>query len=186
MVSPRENQFYIGGEWQEFAEIIHLPVVDPASEEIVGYIAAGDSHHVDQAVAAARKAFPAFSQSSVSERLALLGRVHSLLLERADSFAETLVNEMGAATTFARAPQVPFAAEHIRVQMEVLEKYRFLTVDEHPATAKEAIGVCALITPWNWPLYQTPPKSPPRSRQAALSFSSPVNFHLIAPCSLPN
>ncbi|MBY4611607.1 aldehyde dehydrogenase family protein [Rhizobium sp. 9T] len=161
MVSPREIQFYIGGEWQEFAETVHLPVVDPASEEIVGYIAAGDAHHVDQAVAAARKAFPAFSQSSVSERLALLSRMHSLLLERADSFAETLVNEMGAAISFARASQVPFAAEHIRVQMEVLEKYRFLTVDEHRATAKEAIGVCALITPWNWPLYQITAKVAP-------------------------
>ncbi|EJZ22644.1 aldehyde dehydrogenase family protein, partial [Rhizobium sp. Pop5] len=161
MVSLRENQFYIGGEWQEFADIIHLPVVDPASEEVVGHIAAGDAHHVDQAVAAAREAFPAFSQSSVSERLALLGRMHSLLLERSDLFADTLVKEMGAAITFARASQVPFAAEHIRVQMEVLEKYRFLTVDQHTATAKEAIGVCALITPWNWPLYQITAKVAP-------------------------
>ncbi|MBB3526943.1 aldehyde dehydrogenase (NAD+) [Rhizobium sp. BK456] len=160
-MSLRENQFYIGGEWQEFADIIHLPVVDPASEEVVGHIAAGDAHHVDHAVAAARKAFPAFSQSSVSERLALLGRMHSLLLERSDSFADTLVKEMGAAITFARASQVPFAAEHIRVQMEVLEKYRFLTVDQHTATAKEAIGVCALITPWNWPLYQITAKVAP-------------------------
>jgi aldehyde dehydrogenase (NAD+) len=161
MVSLRENQFYIGGEWQEFADIIHLPVVDPASEGVVGHIAAGDAHHVDHAVAAAREAFPAFSQSSVSERLALLGRMHSLLLERSDSFADTLVKEMGAAITFARASQVPFAAEHIRVQMEVLEKYRFLTVDQHTATAKEAIGVCALITPWNWPLYQITAKVAP-------------------------
>ncbi|WP_105439345.1 aldehyde dehydrogenase family protein [Neorhizobium sp. T25_13] len=161
MVTERESQFFIGGEWQEFAGVARLPVVDPSSELVVGHIAAGSAHHVDLAVAAARKAFPGFSQSSVSERLGLLGRMHSLLKDRAEIFAEALVMEMGAAISFARASQVPFAAEHIRVQMEVLEKYRFVTIDGHTATAKEAIGVCALITPWNWPLYQITAKVAP-------------------------
>ncbi|WP_183919755.1 aldehyde dehydrogenase family protein [Rhizobium lentis] len=160
MVSE-ENQFFVGGKWQEFANIARLPVVDPASEQVVGQISAGDAHHVDLAVAAARRAFPAFSQSSVLERLALLGRMHSLLMERAETFAEALVMEMGAAISFARASQVPFAAEHIRVQMEILEEYRFVTVDGRTATAKEPIGVCALITPWNWPLYQITAKVAP-------------------------
>ncbi|CCF01026.1 aldehyde dehydrogenase (plasmid) [Sinorhizobium fredii HH103] len=161
MITERGTQFYIGGEWQEHADATSLPVVDPASERVIGHIAAGEANHADLAVAAARKAFPAFSQSSVPERLELLGRVHSLLKERAELFAEALVMEMGAAISFARASQVPFAAEHIRVQMEVLENYRFLTVDGRTATAKEAIGVCALITPWNWPLYQITAKLAP-------------------------
>ncbi|MBB2674295.1 UNVERIFIED_ORG: aldehyde dehydrogenase (NAD+) [Rhizobium esperanzae] len=160
-MTSEKNQFYIGGEWQEFANLARLPVVDPASEQVVGQIAAGDAHHVDLAVAAARRAFPAFSQSSVPERLALLGRMHSLLMERAKTFAEALVMEMGAAISFARASQVPFAAEHIRVQMEILDKYRFVMFDGRTATAKEAIGVCALITPWNWPLYQITAKVAP-------------------------
>ncbi|PDT39494.1 MULTISPECIES: aldehyde dehydrogenase family protein [Sinorhizobium] len=160
-ITERGTQFYIGGEWQEHADATSLPVVDPASERVVGHIAAGEANHVDLAVAAARKAFPAFSQSSVPERLELLGRVHSLLKERAELFAEALVMEMGAAISFARASQVPFAAEHIRVQMEVLENYRFVTVDGRTATAKEPIGVCALITPWNWPLYQITAKAAP-------------------------
>ncbi|AWM26489.1 aldehyde dehydrogenase [Sinorhizobium fredii USDA 205] len=161
MITERGTQFYIGGEWQEHADATSLPVVDPASERVIGHIAAGEANHADLAVAAARKAFPAFSQSSVPERLELLGRVHSLLKERAELFAEALVMEMGAAISFARASQVPFAAEHIRVQMEVLENYRFVTVDGRTATAKEAIGVCALITPWNWPLYQITAKLAP-------------------------
>ncbi|AJC83145.1 aldehyde dehydrogenase protein (plasmid) [Rhizobium etli bv. phaseoli str. IE4803] len=160
-MTSEKNQFYIGGEWQEFANIARLPVVDPASEQVAGQIAAGDAHHVDLAVAAARRAFSAFSQSSVPERLALLGRMHSLLMERAKTFAEALVMEMGAAISFARASQVPFAAEHIRVQMEILDKYRFVIFDGRTATAKEAIGVCALITPWNWPLYQITAKVAP-------------------------
>ncbi|WP_280949534.1 aldehyde dehydrogenase family protein [Sinorhizobium alkalisoli] len=135
MITERGNQFYIGGEWQEHTDATSLPVVDPASERVIGHIAAGEANHVDLAVAAARKAFPAFSQSSVPERLELLGRVYALLNERAELFAEALVMEMGAAISFARASQVPFAAEHIRVQMEVLENYRFVTVDGRTATA---------------------------------------------------
>ncbi|PDT54049.1 aldehyde dehydrogenase family protein [Sinorhizobium sp. NG07B] len=161
MITERGTQFYIGGEWQEYADATSLPVIDPASERVIGHIAAGDANHVDLAVAAARKAFPAFSQSPVSERLELLGRVHALLKERAELFAETLVMEMGAAISFARASQVFFAAEHVRVQMEVLEKYPFLTMNGRTATAKEPIGVCALITPWNWPLYQITAKLAP-------------------------
>ncbi|MQW88728.1 aldehyde dehydrogenase family protein [Sinorhizobium saheli] len=161
MITERGNQFYIGGEWQEQADAPSLPVVDPASERIIGRIAAGNARHVDLAVAAARKAFPAFSRTSVSERLELLGRVHALLKEKAELFAETLVMEMGAAISFARASQVSFAAEHVRVQMEVLQNYPFLTIDGRTATAKEPIGVCALITPWNWPLYQITAKLAP-------------------------
>ncbi len=157
----RESSFYIDGQWQEFRDVARLPVIDPTSEMVTGQIAAGGARHVDIAVAAARKAFPKFSQMPVPERSSLLGRMHSLLKERAEAFAQTLVTEMGAAISFARASQVPFAAEHIRVQMEVLEKYPFVTVDGTRATTREAIGVCALITPWNWPLYQITAKVAP-------------------------
>lgn len=157
----RESSFYIDGQWQEFRDVTRLPVINPTSEMVTGQVAAGSARHVDIAVAAARKAFPTFSQMPVPERISLLGRMHSLLKERAEAFAQTLVTEMGAAISFARASQVPFAAEHIRVQMEVLEKYPFVTVDGTRATTREAIGVCALITPWNWPLYQITAKVAP-------------------------
>ncbi|RWX20514.1 aldehyde dehydrogenase family protein [Rhizobium hidalgonense] len=161
MLTEREDQFYVGGKWRQPVDVTRLPVVNPASEEVVGHIAAGGAHEVNLAVAAARRAFSIFSQATVPDRLGLLRRMHSLLKERAETFAQALVMEMGAAVSFARASQVPFAAEHIRVQMEILEKYQFTTVDGCTATAKEAIGVCALITPWNWPLYQITAKVAP-------------------------
>ncbi|RUM23981.1 aldehyde dehydrogenase family protein [Rhizobium vallis] len=161
MLTEREHQFYIGGRWQDALDPTRSPVVNPASEQVIGHIAAGGAQDVDVAVAAARQAFLTFSQASVSDRIDLLRRMYSLLKERAETFAEALVMEMGAAISFARASQVPFAAEHIRVQMEMLEKYRFVTVEGRTATAKEAIGVCALITPWNWPLYQITAKVAP-------------------------
>ena len=152
---------YIDGRWQEVSGGQQLPVVDPASEAVVGHIAAAGQAEVDATVAAARRAFAAFSQTSVDDRLALLGRIHDLIVERAEAFADALVTEMGAAIGFARASQVPFAAEHVRVQMEVLRDFDFLKRNGTLATAKEPIGVCALITPWNWPLYQITAKVAP-------------------------
>lgn len=161
MISECAGQFYIDGAWHERPDTHCLPVVDPATEKVTGHIALGDAGDVDLAVEAARRAFPKFSQSPVSERLALLNRVYALLKQREQAFAEALVAEMGAALSFARASQVPFALEHIRIQIAVLEKYQFLTVDGSTAIAKEPIGVCALIAPWNWPLYQITAKLAP-------------------------
>jgi len=161
MSKPNDTRFYIDGQWQDRSGAARIAVVDPFSERIVGYVAAGSPADVDLAVAAARRAFDGFSRSSVEERLALLGRISTLLKERAELFAQALVTEMGAAIGFARASQVPFAVEHVRVQMEVLQRYGFLSRDGGMTTAKEPIGVCALITPWNWPLYQITAKVAP-------------------------
>ena len=161
MTVEHANQFYIDGRWRPCTTSASNSVVDPASEELVGEIAAGGPDDVDFAVAAARRAFCNFSRTSVEERVALLGRILELIQQRAELFVDALVTEMGAAIIFARASQVPFAAEHVRVSMDVLRRYRFLTVNGTTATAKEAIGVCALITPWNWPLYQITAKVGP-------------------------
>jgi len=161
MSAEHATQFYIGGAWRDGASPARTAVVDPASEAVIGHIAAGATEDVDLAVAAARQAFETFSRASVEERLALLGRILELIEQRAEQFAQAMVMEMGAAISFARASQVPFAAEHVRVQMEVLRSYPFLSLDGATATAKEPIGVCALITPWNWPLYQITAKVAP-------------------------
>jgi aldehyde dehydrogenase (NAD+) len=161
MTVEHADQFYIDGRWRACTTSASTPVMNPASEQLVGEIAAGSSDDVDLAVAAARRAFPAFSQTSVEERVALLGRILELIQQRAELLVDALVTEMGAAITFARASQVPFAAEHVRVSIDVLRRYRFLTLNGTTATAREAIGVCALITPWNWPLYQITAKVAP-------------------------
>ena len=161
MAADNETRLYIDGQWQDRSGATRIAVVDPFSERIVGHIAAGTPADVDLAVAAARRAFDGFSRSSAEERLTLLGRILALLEERAELFVQTLVTEMGAAIGFARASQVPFAIEHVRVQMEVLRRYAFLSRDGETATAREPIGVCALITPWNWPLYQITAKVAP-------------------------
>jgi len=156
-----DARFYIDGCWQDRTHAAGIAVVDPFTEEIIGHVAAGSSTDVDLAVAAARRAFEAFSQSSVEERLALLGRILALLEERAELFVQAIVAEMGAPIGFARTAHVPFGIAHVRAQMEVLQRYKFLSSDGSVAISKEPIGVCALITPWNWPLYQITAKVAP-------------------------
>ena len=161
MATTDDMRFYIDDRWQDRPDAARIAVVEPSTERVVGHIAAGTADDVDLAVAAARRAFESFSQSPVEARLALLDRIAALLDERAEAFAQALVTEMGTAIGFARASQVPFAIAHVRVQGEVLRDYAFLAEKEGTATAKEPIGVCALITPWNWPLYQITAKVAP-------------------------
>ena len=154
-------QFYVDGCWQSPESPLTAPVVDPATEQVVGRIALGGAGDVARAVAAARRAFPGFSQTPVAERAALLERILALLERRADAFVDAMVTEMGAAISFARASQLPFGTAHVRVAIEVLRRYRFLVTQGTTAIAREPIGVCGLITPWNWPLYQVTAKVAP-------------------------
>jgi len=155
------SRFYIDGRWVDPSSTDCIDVVNPATERMIGKIAAGRAIDVDHAVAAAYRAFPGFSQTSKEERIALLERILTLLQERAGEFAEALTSEMGVAIGFARSAQVPFATEHVRIAIEVLRSYEFMVVRGSTAIAREPIGVCGLITPWNWPLYQITAKVAP-------------------------
>ena len=157
---PIRNSAYIGGQWVP-VEGAMLPIVNPATEQAGGEIAAGSAADVDSAVAAARAAFPAFAALPASERAAYLERIRALVLERAEEFAQAISREMGAAIGYARNAQVPLAAEHLRVARDLLADYPFLEMHGTTAIAREPIGVCALITPWNWPLYQITAKVAP-------------------------
>ena len=161
-----DTRFYIDGAFVDRAAAPLLPVTNPATEEVFGQIAAGSATDVDLAVTAARRAFTSFSKSSVEERLALLDRIRALLEERSEAFAQAIVQEMGAPVSFARAGQVYFGVEHVRVAIEVLKTFQFEKLLEPnpgaPITIRrEPVGVVAAITPWNWPLYQITAKVAP-------------------------
>ena len=161
MPHAHAHEFYIDGAWRPPATAETLAVVDPASEEVFGTIAAGGEADVALAVAAARAAFPAFAATPPEQRAALLGRIADLVEARAQSFADAIVREMGAAASFAIGAHLPFGLAHLRITAEVLGRYGFLERRGTTAIAREPIGVCALITPWNWPLYQITAKVAP-------------------------
>lgn len=155
------QQLYIDGCWVSPTIAASLPVVNPASEAVVAQVASGSAEDVDRAVAAARAAFAGWSATPAASRALVLGKIHELILERKEQLAQALSLEMGAAIGFARAMQVPLAAEHVRVARDLLASYRFQTVEDGTAIQREPIGVCGLITPWNWPLYQITAKVAP-------------------------
>ncbi|KRP51623.1 aldehyde dehydrogenase family protein [Pseudomonas poae] len=155
------DKFYIDGRWVAPAVAASLAVINPATEEVAAQVARGSGEDVDRAVAAARAAFPGWSATAPAARAVVLGKIHELILERKEQLAQALSLEMGAAIGFARAMQVPLAAEHVRVARDLLASYRFHTLEGSTAIEREPIGVCALITPWNWPLYQITAKVAP-------------------------
>ena len=150
----RLDRMFIDGEWTLPDPLTRSGVVDPSTEESLAEIALGSTTDVDTAVAAARRAFAGWAATSPESRARLLDRVHALILERAELFAQAISLEMGAAIGYARGAQVPLAAEHIRVARDNLATYPFVTHRGTTAILREPIGVCGLITPWNWPLYQ--------------------------------
>src|SRR4051812_9057391 len=157
----RLDRMFVGGEWIAPEAPARGVVVDPSTEEPVAQIALGGARDVAVAVAAARRAFATWSTSSAESRALLLDRVHALVLERAELFAQAISLEMGAAIGFARRSHVPAAAEHLRVARDLARSYPFAGEREGFTILREPIGVCGLITPWNWPLYQITAKVGP-------------------------
>ena len=148
-------KFYINGEWVDPLSTDKMPVLNPASAEQVGEVALGNDADVDRAVAAAQAAFEHYSQTSKADRLALLGRIRKVTERRFEELAQAMRLEMGAPITMARDAQADAAIGHLDGFVAALEK---LEEQERFANGevllREPIGVCGLITPWNWPMNQ--------------------------------
>jgi aldehyde dehydrogenase (NAD+) len=149
-----EMQFYIDGAWVDPAVPGAIEVIDPATEESFASVAAGSAADIDLAVAAARVAFPAYARTSRAERLALLRRFLAAYTARRGEVAHTISREMGAPITLAVEMQSFSAIRHFTKMAEVLETFPFEELRGTTLIAREPVGVCGLITPWNWPITQ--------------------------------
>jgi aldehyde dehydrogenase (NAD+) len=145
------KKFYIDGAWVDPTTSTTLDVIDPATEQSIATVAMGGTEDVDRAVAAARKAFETFSRTTVDERIALLERVLEVYQTRTADLAEALTLEMGAPTNLAEQAQVPCGTGQFAMALEALKKFQFEEKVGTSTVVHEPIGVCALITPWNWP-----------------------------------
>lgn len=154
-------QFYIDGQWVDPVEPRTMDVINPATEEAYGRISIGSSADVDKAVAAAKRAFDSFSQTSREERLALLKAILDGFMKRYDEVAEAIMDEMGAPWEFAKGPQAGSGPQHIKAAIRSLEAMEFEEKAGRTLVVKEPIGVCGLITPWNWPVNQVAVKVAP-------------------------
>ncbi|MFT8246528.1 aldehyde dehydrogenase family protein [Roseomonas sp. BN140053] len=154
-------KFYIDGSWVDPAAPSALGVENPATEEVFARISLGSAGDVDRAVAAARRAFETYSLTSVEERLGYLNRIIAGFRARLPELARTMTLEMGAPITFATERQATVALFHFEEAVRVLAEYRFEERMGNGILRREPIGVCGLITPWNWPLNQVASKVAP-------------------------
>jgi aldehyde dehydrogenase (NAD+) len=147
-------KFFIDGAWVDPVVPATLDVIDPSTEEAYTQISLGSKADVDKAVAAAKAAFPSFSQTSVAERLALLRKILEVYNRRFEDVAQAVSREMGAPISFARDAQAWAGRAHMEATIAGLESFKFTEKRGATMVVKEPIGVVALITPWNWPLNQ--------------------------------
>jgi aldehyde dehydrogenase (NAD+) len=148
------RQFYIDGKWVAPTRHHDFPVINPATEEPIATISLGSAADVDKAVAAARRAFESYSETSREERLALLQRIIDVYQVKYEEMAETISQEMGAPIWLARAAQAAAGLGHFFEMARVLGSFQFEELKGSTLMRKEPVGVCGLITPWNWPVNQ--------------------------------
>ncbi len=155
------RKFYINGEWVDPISTDTIAVINPATEEAFETIAAGNHEDVDAAVAAAKAAFPSFSQTSKEERIALLEKVIEVYKTRMGDIAAAVTSEMGAPAGLANGAQAPAGLGHVMATLKALKNHEFEEVMGTTTVVQEPVGVCAFITPWNWPLNQIMTKVAP-------------------------
>jgi aldehyde dehydrogenase (NAD+) len=156
-----DRQFYIDGQWVDPLEAKTFEVVNPATETTAGVISMGGPKDVDRAVAAARRAFDAYSRTTPAERRALLERVLAAYQAHYEEIAAAISTEMGAPITLARGSQTQVGVGHISAMIDVLKTFKFEEGHGSVRLVQEPVGVCALITPWNWPMNQVAAKVVP-------------------------
>jgi aldehyde dehydrogenase (NAD+) len=145
---------YIDGQWVESDGGRPYQVIDPSTEQPVTEITLGSPADADRAVAAAKRAFEGWSQTSVEERAALLGRIIDEYKKRMPDFAKAMSEEMGAPMALATAAQAPTGLGHFAATLKALGEFKWEEQVGRARVVHEPLGVVAMITPWNWPLNQ--------------------------------
>ncbi len=153
-----KKNFYINGTWVKPNSAEEIKVIDPATEENCAVITLGNKGDVDLAVSAAKDAYESWAFSSKEERISLLEKLYENYKKRWADIAKAITLEMGAPKDFATKLQAGTGASHIKSFIKYLKNFEFeKPLGEHAPNQRliyEPKGVCALITPWNWPMNQ--------------------------------
>lgn len=146
----RYPHLYIDGEWVEPLEPREVELIDPTREQVFATVSLGGAADAERAIAAARRAFETFSTTAVNERIALIDRVIDVYESYIDDFSELIAREVGIPVS--NRAQVTGPAGHMRVARDLLRDYPFESRIGSAIVRREPIGVCAAISPWNWPI----------------------------------
>ena len=149
------EKFYINGQWVAPLSTERMPILNPATEKQIGTVALGNEADVGRAVAAAKSAFENFAHSSKASRLRLLENVRVITERRFEDLAQAMRMEMGTPITFSREAQADAAIGHLDSFIDALKKLEEnVELSNGDILVQEPVGVCGLITPWNWPVNQ--------------------------------
>lgn len=148
------DKFYINGQWVDPVTPKSLDVINPATEQVCARISIGSAADVDKAAIAARTAFESFGRSTRADRIDILAALVDIYQKRYNDIADAISEEMGAPTKLAIEAQAATGIGHLATALEVLKNYEFEETAGASRIIKEPIGVCGLITPWNWPINQ--------------------------------
>src|SRR5579883_403937 len=170
------RRFYIDGRWIDPLEPNEFTVINPATESPAGVISMGSAKDADRAVAAARRAFEAFSQTSREERRALLERILASYKKRYQDIANAIREEMGAPMSLAKGSQAGIGVGHLAAMIDLLKSFEFEERRGSTRLVLEPVGVCALITPWNWPMNQVAAKVVPALAAGCTMVLKPSEF----------
>ena len=171
------QQFYINGEWVNPADgASSHTVINPATENPLGELAMGGAADIDAAISAAAAAFPAFSAEPLETRLGYLEKIAEGYQARLEEIAQAISQEMGAPISMARKVQAPMGLGHLKTTLAVARDYPFEEQLGQAQIRRAAAGVCALITPWNWPMNQIMCKVAPAIAAGCTMVLKPSEF----------
>ena len=156
MIEEKKN-FYINGEWVKPSQINDLEVINPSNEEICAIISLGSEKDTNDAVKAAKNSFESWWNTTKEKKLELLNNLLEIYIKRSSEMAEAISKEMGAPKDWSINEQSQSGEDHIKTFINNYKKFEFesyLNEEQGNYIAYEPIGVCALITPWNWPINQ--------------------------------
>lgn len=147
----KHYQLYINGQWQDASNQEKREVINPSTEEPIAYVSMANEGDVDQAVAAAKKAFPSWNRLSIEERSSYLQKIADGIRERKDDLIDSIVDELGSSRSYVSYQQVLRSAEELEASIQALEQIEFEKELENSTIIKEGFGVVAAICPWNFP-----------------------------------
>jgi len=154
MIPANMTKFYINGAWVDPISTNRMGVENPATEEIVAEVALGNQADADAAIMAARAAFDAWTVTPLADRIALVQRILDEYNARYEDFAQVMSTEMGAPIEWARGAQAWAGQVHIESTIKAAKEMQWEYMRGDTRIVHEGVGVCALITPWNWPMNQ--------------------------------
>ena len=150
----RREELYIGGKWVRPHGEGEIQVMNPTTEDIIGSVPIGNSDDVNHAVSAARSAFESWSMSPIEDRIKILNDLSTALKELTEELAQTITAEVGTPIGYSRMAMVGTPRVVSRSYAKILEGFEWEDEIRNSLIVKEPIGVCAFITPWNFPLHQ--------------------------------